>query len=44
MIDIRMLKGLEYGTKLYELKGELCGYLSCPYETEKRVGLQSVAE
>ena len=39
MIDIRTLKGLEYGKELYELKGKLYGYLSCPYETnEMRVG------
>lgn len=33
MIDIRTLKGLEYGKELYELKGKLYGYLTCPYET-----------
>lgn len=44
MIDIRLMKGLEYGSALYELKGELYGSLSCPYETERRVGSQSVAE
>ena len=39
MIDIRTLKGLEYGKELYELKGKLYGYLSCTYETtELRVG------
>ena len=39
MIDIRTIKGLEYGKELYELKGKLYGCLSCPYETnELRVG------
>ena len=39
MIDIRTIKGLEYGKELYELKGKLYGYLTCPYEAnELRVG------
>ena len=39
MIDIRTIKGLEYGKELYELEGKLYGCLSCPYETnELRVG------
>ncbi len=39
MIDIRTIKGLEYGLSLYELEGKLYGYLTCPYETnELRVG------
>lgn len=33
MIDIRTLKGLEYGKELYELVGKLYSYLTCPYET-----------
>ena len=36
MIDIRVLKGLEYGKELYELKGKLYGYLLCPYETQEQ--------
>jgi hypothetical protein len=39
MIDIRTIKGLEYGLPLYELEGKQYGCLSCPYETgELRVG------
>ena len=39
MIDIRILKGLEYGKKLYELEGELYGLVSCSYGIfEKTVG------
>ncbi len=39
MIDIRTIKGLEYGKELYELQGKPYGRLSCPYETnELRVG------
>ena len=37
MFDIRILNGFEYGKKLYKLEGELYGYESCPYETDKRV-------
>ncbi len=39
MIDIRTVKGLEYGLPLYELESKQYGRLSCPYETgELRVG------
>ena len=41
MINVRVLKGLEYGKELYELKGKLYGCLSCQYETrERNVGLE----
>ena len=33
MINVRVLKGLEYGKELYELKDKLYGLLPRPYET-----------